>query len=203
MAASWESQLLAALNAPQSQANLDALALWAQSEGVAAGANNPLATTDHAPGSTPYPPAPAVQQYVSVAQMVSVYVGKFESTLYAAVGAALKNDAGEAAVWHAVNQSPWCAGCQGGLYPSALHAAAFTTGAQPPVGPAGLTTAPPATTGDVPGTTGPVGDTAGLEAHAPQAFHKFQLALGKHLPSRMKETRQNAQRIRATVAGRR
>ena len=43
---SWEYDLLTALGAPQNKAQLDALNLWAASEGMPASTNNFLAITD-------------------------------------------------------------------------------------------------------------------------------------------------------------
>lgn len=130
---SWENAVLAALGAPESEANVRALTLWAQSEGTEPAWNNPLATTLDAHGGTPVNDA-GVRQYPDEPSGVAATVDTLADSRYTAVVEALKADAGLLAVYTAVNASPWCPGCQDGHYPVALweeaHATAFP-GAQP------------------------------------------------------------------------
>jgi hypothetical protein len=130
-AASWEAQTLSKGGWPETAINEYALSLWADSEGVSVFANNPLAATDKLAGSTPYPPSPIVQVYVSLDQATTLYKNKFTSSTYKAIGAALAKGDDLEAIYQAINQSPWCAGCQGGHYPVSLYNAVYGSVAPP------------------------------------------------------------------------
>lgn len=148
-AASWQALVCKKGGWPQSAINEYALSLWADSEGMSTFANNPLAATDHLPGSTPYPPSPIVQVYISLDQAAQLYVNKFNSSTYGDIGTALAQGDDLEAIYIAVNDSPWCGGCQGGHYPVDLYNAVYGSVAppksappvQPPVVVQGTTTA--------------------------------------------------------------
>jgi hypothetical protein len=153
----WEYDLLSALGAPTSQNNLTALNLWALSEGNVT--NNPLATSGRGVGA-----ATCVAQcgstspvYVydteanGVAQMAKFLQGSY----YTAIVRAFKTDAGLAAIFQAINSSPWCKGCQNGQYPVDLANA---------VGGSKATTDPTVGTG-----AGPGGSAAAAQGGAGQA----------------------------------
>lgn len=133
----WESMELAGLHAPVTAANVATLDVWAQSEGVIQ-ANNPLASSGQHAGATHciaqcvpvhgvYSP---VYAYDSITDGVTANVNFLYGSNYNAVRAAFRANAGMMAIWRAINQSKWCSGCQGGLYPVYLYRAAL---AQPVV----------------------------------------------------------------------
>lgn len=126
----WEYDLLKALGAPASQANLTALNLWAQSEGSVT--NNPLATSGKGAGATTCVAqcgtTSPIYEYDTEANGVAQMARFLKGSYYTKIVAALVGDQGEAAIWSAVNGSPWCKGCQGGQYPVDLGKA---VGGQP------------------------------------------------------------------------
>ncbi len=129
--ADWISLTLAALGATETSTNRAALAEWAQSEGMPASANNPLAATDPLPGSTAIN-SKGVQAYASIGDAATLYARKFGTLTYDAIGFALKtgNDLNE--IFTAINQSPWCRGCQGGRYPVIMWEQLHGTAPAPP-----------------------------------------------------------------------
>lgn len=118
----WRTELLRYIAAPKSSANLTALALWAQSEGMPAWENNPLACGTTHPGSYAVN-ADGVQAYPTVIVGADVIGWTLLRAPYTAISAALISDAGMPAVYLAVNASTWCKGCQSGHYPVALYQA--------------------------------------------------------------------------------
>src|SRR6266850_7900853 len=112
----WVTMLLDALGAPHTSSNLIGLEQWAASEGMPASANNPLAATDTATGSTPFNSF-GVQKYPNVATAVAVYKRKLQSITYALIGAELQIGNSLDRLYQRINESPWCGGCQGGHYP--------------------------------------------------------------------------------------
>ncbi len=94
--ADWISLTLSALKATETSTNRAALAEWAQSEGMPASANNPLAATDVLPGSTTIN-SKGVQAYASIGDAATLYARKFGTLTYDAIGFALKagNDLNE------------------------------------------------------------------------------------------------------------
>ena len=127
---------------------IDALNLWAQSEGSTA-ANNPLAEETFYPGalSTPGWVGPSYDNWSDGAIATARFM---KGSYYTQVVHQLGLGANLADIYAAINESPWCAGCQGGHYPEALYAvvsgqlAAPTTGSPTtitPGQPAGLSAA--------------------------------------------------------------
>lgn len=148
----WEYQVLAGLGIPNPKpAALQALSLWAQSEGVNPANNNWLATTLKGPS---YPTSGVVAQnggdavpaYSSQAVGVAATVATIKQ--YPAIVNALSNSAGLQGIFLTINDSKWCAGCQGGLYPVAL-ADAVNKASPGSVGP-GNTTPSSAPTAETP-----------------------------------------------------
>lgn len=120
---SWPMTLLTTLGAPTSLTNIEALTLWAQSESTPETWHNPLATTMD--GFTGVAKNDAgVKAYPDEAKGVAATLATLELPAYAAVVRAFTSNAGLAAVYQAVNASPWCPGCQEGHYPVALWQAA-------------------------------------------------------------------------------
>jgi len=121
----WEYDLLKALGAPASKNNLLALNLWAQSEGSVT--NNPLATSGQGPGATrcvaQCGSTSPIFEYDTEADGVAQMAGFLKGSYYTAIVRAFAQDAGLAAIYQAINSSPWCKGCQSGQYPVDLSKA--------------------------------------------------------------------------------
>ena len=125
---------LAGLHAPDSASNVRTLDVWAQSEGVVS-QNNPLASSGLHAGATGciaqcHHNSSPVYAYDSMTDGVTANVNFLYGSNYNAVRAAFRADAGMMAIFRAINASPWCSGCQNGLYPVYLYRAAI---AQPVV----------------------------------------------------------------------
>jgi hypothetical protein len=126
----WEYDLLKALGAPASKNNLTALNLWAQSEGSVT--NNPLATSGQGVGATKCVAqcgsTSPIFEYDTEADGVAQMSSFLKGSYYTAIVRAFVQDAGLAAIYQAINSSPWCKDktgrpCQNGLYPEDLAAA--------------------------------------------------------------------------------
>jgi hypothetical protein len=121
----WEYDLLKALGAPPSQNNLTALNLWAQSEGSVT--NNPLATSGRGKGATKCVAqcggTSPIYEYDTEADGVAQMSGFLKGSYYTAIVRAFAQDAGLAAIFQAINSSPWCKCCQNGQYPIDLSQA--------------------------------------------------------------------------------
>ena len=126
----WRVQLLQRVGAPVNWTNLDALQAWALSESgynATYGTNlagplayNPLAITDsYGVPTTGDVNTAGVKQFAGTAAGVDA-TARFLEHGYSPVIQALK-DSDPSALYSAVNQSGWCAGCEGGVYPTALH----------------------------------------------------------------------------------
>lgn len=120
----WETDFLNGLGAPLTSPNYQALTLWASSEGTT-GSNNPLAISGHHPGSThciaQCGSSSEIMAYDTMANGVAANVAFLQGSYYVGVVSAFQKNAGLNAIWAAVNQSPWCTGCQGGKYPIAIY----------------------------------------------------------------------------------
>lgn len=118
----WEYDLLKALGAPSSPNNLAALNLWAQSEGSVT--NNPLATSGQGAGASKCVAqcgsSSPIYEYDTEANGVAQMSSFLKGSYYTAIVRAFQQDAGLAAIYQAINSSPWCKGCQNGRYPIAL-----------------------------------------------------------------------------------
>jgi hypothetical protein len=122
--------LLAALGAPKSASNLQALNYWAQSEGNVI--NNPLATSGQGAGATTCVAqcgsSSPIYEYATEAQGVAQMARFMGGSNSAGIVHALQQDAGLAGVYQAINGSKWCAGCQNGHYPVQLYQAVLGSG---------------------------------------------------------------------------
>lgn len=116
----WRGALLYQLGAPTTAPNLQALAMWAQDEGMPAWTNNPLATTEGAPGARNWN-STGVKIYPDADTGILATARTLKLPAYHAIVRALQNGTSLYAIWSAINRSPWCAGCQGGLYPRSFH----------------------------------------------------------------------------------
>jgi len=113
--ADFATLLLGALGAPVSATNVGAIVAWAAGEGSCA-ANNPLDTTEPEPGATPFNTLSGgthVWNYPSAAIGVEATAATLGNGLYGPILAALRADAGVAAVERAVRSTPWGTGAFG------------------------------------------------------------------------------------------
>lgn len=78
--AGWAKELLGALGAPQTQANVSSVVAWEQREG-GGGANNPLNTTQAMPGATDFNSV-GVKNYPSAAEGVAATVTTLHNGQY-------------------------------------------------------------------------------------------------------------------------
>lgn len=117
---SWQGDLLAAIGAPETQSNLNALEWWAESEGMPAWENNWLATTIGGFGGVDVNGV-GVKAYPSETAGVQALQATLEGGGYDAVLAAFRTNAPYGTIWTAINRSGWCSGCQSGLYPVVLY----------------------------------------------------------------------------------
>ena len=133
------------IGGPYSADTLDALLLWAQSEGTPDSWNNPLATTLDCCGGTDVN-SDGVKAYPTVNDGTSATYRTLQGSAYSAVVSAIRNNASWSDIWSAINASPWCSGCQSGLYPVALYDAIKAGGhiPQPSPGGGGGGNSPPA-----------------------------------------------------------
>lgn len=122
----WEYQVLAGLgNNKPSAAQLQALSLWAQSEGTNPANNNWLATS--LKGSA-YPTSGVIAEnggntipaYSSQATGVAATVQSIKNNPAIAVVLGAGNTVSLQGIFAVINASSWCKGCQNGLYPVAL-----------------------------------------------------------------------------------
>ena len=124
---SWETQLLDGIHAPLTATNYQVLTVWAASEGVV-DKNNPLASSGRHQGATVCIAqctrnSSPVYAYDSIVDGVNANINFLYGSYYDGVRAAFRANAGMAGIWKSVNQSKWCSGCQGGLYPIKLYQA--------------------------------------------------------------------------------
>jgi hypothetical protein len=130
--ADWITLTLSDLGAPDTSTNRAALQEWAESEGMPASANNPLAASDKIAGWTPTPGF-SEPTYPSIEAAASLYASKFQTLTYDAIGFALREGNDLNTIYEAINQSPWCSGCQGGHYPIVIYQQLFGGAGAPPV----------------------------------------------------------------------
>lgn len=127
----WRGLLLEALSAPLSQVNVDALQWWADSEGMPSWENNWLATTIGGYGGYPVNSA-GVKAYPTVQDGVDATAATLRGGAYSGVVTNLQYGNSLSDIWSAVNASPWCSRCQGGLYPVVLFNNIKAVAAGPP-----------------------------------------------------------------------
>lgn len=108
------------LGGTYSAVTLEALILWAASEGTPDSWNNPLATTQPWRGAYDVNSV-GVKAYPDANAGIGATVATLRNGYYPAVVRAISRNEGMQAIWQAVNASPWCRGCQGGRYPVALY----------------------------------------------------------------------------------
>lgn len=120
----WTTAILNGVGAPLTQGNYDALILWAQSEGVTQH-NNPMAVSTAFPGAAECLAqcggSSPVYAYDTMSDGVAANIAFLNMPNYVGILSALRSGAGAVAVWHAINQSPWCKGCQSGIYPEVMY----------------------------------------------------------------------------------
>lgn len=115
----WHVIVLELIGATVTNVNYDALQWWAESEGVPASWNNWLATTENCCGGVDVNSV-GVKAYPSVADGAQAIANTLAYSAYSAVVRTLRDGNSLYGIWLAINQSPWCGGCQNGLYPVVL-----------------------------------------------------------------------------------
>ncbi|MGH7239405.1 MAG: hypothetical protein ACREHG_04975 [Candidatus Saccharimonadales bacterium] len=120
MAEDWRVAICDILGAPSSGTNLTALSEWAVSEGMPAQYNNWLATTENGYGGRVVNSV-GVKAYPSVEQGAAATVKTLSNGRYNDIISALRDGTSLTRIFAAINQSPWCGGCQSGHYPVALY----------------------------------------------------------------------------------
>ena len=148
-AGSWEAAILQALGAGVTLTGVTTLAEWTRSEWAGSSSwsnatgtttyNNPLAVSGLFPGATTCvaqcgstSPIMAYGTLAEGAAANAAFMLRSDPGIVAGfknandgqdpnTGATTVNTQAILAIWQAVNASGWCKGCQGGLYPSALH----------------------------------------------------------------------------------
>jgi hypothetical protein len=116
----WRRWLLHDLNAPASAVNLQALRLWAASEGMAPEYHNPLATTLVVGASHPINSV-GVQRYANNRDGAKAIAHTLRESRYDAVRAAFHKGNSLRHIYEAINGSLWCHGCQHGHYPVGIY----------------------------------------------------------------------------------
>ena len=120
----WQAYFLGLISAPASPNSVRVCDLWASSEGVLAD-NNPFACSGKYPGAThciaQCGTSSEVWAYDTIEHGCEANAAFLGGSYYTAVVGAFRADAGEQALYDAINASPWCSGCQGGHYPVDLY----------------------------------------------------------------------------------
>jgi len=120
MAEDWRVAICDILGAPSTGTNLAALHYWAVSEGMPDRYNNWLATTQDGYGGTVVNSV-GVKAYPSVEDGAAATVKTLTNGRYNGVVEQLRYGKSIVQLYAAINDSPWCGGCQGGHYPIALY----------------------------------------------------------------------------------
>lgn len=139
-ASGWEDAVLRAIGAPVVALSSLCLTLWAQSEGMPKWANNWLATTRSGFGGYRYNKA-GVFVYPSFEAGVAATAATIKQHNMAGILTAFRHKDTAAKIFDAINASPWCKGCQGGVYPVALFH--YVTTVAPPSTPLPGASPPP------------------------------------------------------------
>jgi len=184
--ADWVSLTLQYLGATETSTNRVALEEWAQSEGMPASAHNPLAASDHISGWQPTP-GYSEPTYPSDDAAARLYATKFQSAQYVKIGFTLELGNDLNAIYDAINQSPWCSGCQGGHYPIVIYNTLH--GTTTPVAP--------------PRSTAPGGAAASLTASGHRGYADLRNSVSRHLPTQLLRSRQAGAATLRTLAARR
>lgn len=142
--ADWVSQLLAKMGASDNGTTRSALYGWADSEGMPASENNWLATTLDCCGCAKINSS-GVCSYPDVASGVEATWRTLQGSAYDSIVYWFRQGDNIREIWSAINQSPWCGGCQNGKYPVVLYDSIASGGNPPPTGggPGGSRRGPP------------------------------------------------------------
>jgi len=132
VARDWIDLLAEAIGAPDNAIVRTAFVGWADSEGMPDSEHNWLATTQPGFGGHSVNSV-GVQSYPTVADGVAALNHVLRNGLYDNVLREFRTGTSMAGMWSAINQSPWCGGCQEGKYPVVLYDA-LASGTQPPPG---------------------------------------------------------------------
>lgn len=116
----WEVRVAKGLNVDYTPRIGISLRAWAASEGITPSWNNPLGTTMDCCGGRSVN-SHGVKHYPTIGDGVRATVRTLKLDYYRDIVAALRSNAPYGRIWLAINQSPWCRGCQDGLYPVVLY----------------------------------------------------------------------------------
>lgn len=114
------AMILHKINAPVNSVTYSALTDWGISEGIPADWHNPLATTENCCGGVSMN-SDGVKKYPSDSNGAEATAITLLFPAYDAVVHALQAGTSMFDIWKAINQSPWCKGCQKGKYPVVLY----------------------------------------------------------------------------------
>jgi len=127
----WRVGVLNGIGAPVNGTTLLALRLWAQSEGMPPSYNNWLATTLNLNAESTIN-SDGVRTYATESAGIRATVATLKGSNYVDVVRAFRAGNSLRRMWSSINASPWCAHCQDGTYPVALHTALRGGGAPSP-----------------------------------------------------------------------
>lgn len=131
--ADWVSVLLGKMGAPDNSTTRSAMYGWADSEGMPASENNWLATTLNCCGCSPINSS-GVCSYPSVDDGAEAIWQTLQGSAYSGIVYWFRQGNNIREIWAAINQSPWCGGCQNGKYPVVLYDSIAGGGTPPPTG---------------------------------------------------------------------
>ena len=120
----WITGVLNGIGAPVNSVNVKALRMWAASEGMPTNYNNWLATSTQGNGWINTGNSAGVGAFQTESEGVQATVTTLNNS-YPGVVSAFRNSGSSKnplySIWKSINQSPWCAGCEGGNYPSGFN----------------------------------------------------------------------------------
>lgn len=112
--------VIAGLGGQANGDNVLALTLWAQAEGAPDWRNNWLNTTMPGYGGVSVNSV-GVRAYPTFAKGVAATVATLKQPLMSGIAYALSSGLDLDVIYHAINSSKWCGGCQGGRYPVTIY----------------------------------------------------------------------------------
>jgi len=184
VAPDWVRGVLFGVGGAYNDTTIMALTEWAASEGMPDSDNNWLAVTEPGFGGSVIPGnTDGVRRYPSASQGINATAAFMQGSNYNQVRKTLQDGSDIAAIYLAINESKWCSGCQGGLYPIALYNYIQKVGAG---------------VGQVPGTT-PVAPGVKIPAAA-NGFQDVATAAFKTLPAHVTNASSYAGRFLSAVS---
>lgn len=130
-APAWALAVLTALGGTDDGDNVTALALWAVAEGAPDWRHNWLNTTMGGFGGYSINSA-GVKAYPTFAKGVAATAATLRQPIMSGITYALTSGLDLDVIYHAINSSLWCKGCQGGRYPVTIYNYLQGLGQAPP-----------------------------------------------------------------------